>query len=286
MNQLKFITLTGADDSVDPVDLFTMAGQFPFVEWGILVSMKRFGTERFPSLEWLDDLTFFAGKTEQKLNLSLHLCGSAVRKLLMEGNVDFLTQIGNAWILFDRIQINTHGEDHEWDFEQVANFINRLAEQNKQIIFQWDGSKHNQNVIRDLADQFANVHLLFDCSHGAGKSPDHWPSASGFNTGHGPIFLGYAGGLGPDNINEEIKKIRQAVTSVHWNGQYWIDMETKLRSENDQFFLLKKCEQVLEAAKVWFETPKPFPESRMTKEAPDHIQKDNGATNHPEDSGI
>ena len=40
---LERITVTGADDLVDPAELCAIAADFPFVEWGILFSAKRTG---------------------------------------------------------------------------------------------------------------------------------------------------------------------------------------------------------------------------------------------------
>jgi hypothetical protein len=36
--RLKTVTITGADDAVDPEELLQIQQRYPFVEWGILLS--------------------------------------------------------------------------------------------------------------------------------------------------------------------------------------------------------------------------------------------------------
>src|SRR5207302_929741 len=87
---------------------------------------------------------------------------------------------------------------------------------------------------------------LFDTSGGAGLTPDDleesWPMAWPGK------YCGYAGGLGPDNVADELEKIFG--TNAEQASTFWIDMETKVRSyrvENFRkvdYFDLSKCEQV------------------------------------------
>ncbi|MHB1675039.1 MAG: hypothetical protein ACYCSP_12405 [Acidobacteriaceae bacterium] len=38
--KLETVTITGADDSTDIVELAELSEEFPFVEWGILISAR------------------------------------------------------------------------------------------------------------------------------------------------------------------------------------------------------------------------------------------------------
>jgi phosphoribosylanthranilate isomerase len=58
--------------------------------------------------------------------------------------------------------------------------------------------------------------------------PDKWPRPVP------GIYCGYAGGLGPDNVVEQVKKISEVAGDV----PFWIDAETKLFT-NDRFDLDK-----------------------------------------------
>ena len=54
---LRGVTVSGIDESVDPVDLLGLSGDYPFVEWGMLVSARHthptVGLSRFPSTDWM-----------------------------------------------------------------------------------------------------------------------------------------------------------------------------------------------------------------------------------------
>jgi phosphoribosylanthranilate isomerase len=75
-----------------------------------------------------------------------------------------------------------------------------------------------------LAVDAPNHSLLVDGSGGRGLSPERWvkPTTS--------KRVGFAGGLGPDNISAEYARIKEVA-----EGDFWIDMEGKLRDENDWF---------------------------------------------------
>lgn len=251
MNTLRFITITGADDSIQAADLFKIATEFPSVtiEWAILVSKRSIGRARFPSMQWLNDLVIATeALPDVKLNLSLHVCGYYVRQLLM-GNDKFTRELGGEVVnLFRRIQINTHCEPHEWNLPALADYIR--ANENKEFIFQVDGDGRNEAMAKILPFDYnlKNVAYLLDRSHGAGVSPEFWPMPPLAN-----FSTGYAGGLGPDNLQNEIDRIAASVAvRTDFKADWWIDMETKVRSNQDQQFDLDKVRQVLTIAQPWF----------------------------------
>lgn len=110
-----------------------------------------------------------------------------------------------------------------------------MKELDKEIIFQFDGA--NRPIIDLALEKGVNCSTLFDMSHGAGVLPKEWlVPVEG-------IRCGYAGGLSPENVVEQIKLIESKV------GDYelWIDMETQIRSNNNQQFDLGKVVSVLES---------------------------------------
>jgi hypothetical protein len=253
MNKLRFITITGADDSIKATDLFKLTREFPMaeIEWAILVSKRSIGHNRFPSMQWLNDLVVaneINNEPFTELNLSLHLCGYYVRQLLM-GNDKFTRELGgDVMKLFKRVQINTHRDPHEWNLPALADYIR--ANETKEFIFQIDGDGKNEAMAKILPFDFnlKNVSFLVDGSHGAGVLPGHWPmpQLAGFSTG-------YAGGLGPDNLEAEVAKISKAVaTRTDFTADWWIDMETNVRSDQDRQFDLDKVRRVLTIAQPWF----------------------------------
>lgn len=225
--KINKVTMTGADNSVHPADLLKISKQFPFVEWGILISRNSQGGKRFPSKEWMDGLTKV---NDGSLLLACHVCGSYVKELLL-GEQTLIDEIGDIWAHFQRVQINTHGYTHE--YEPLG--IKKLRELNKEIIFQFDGV--NKKILDTAIALEVNCSTLFDMSHGYGLLPEQWP------TPIDGVRCGYAGGLSPDNIKEQILLIQSKV------GDYelWIDMETKVRSRGDLQFDLDKVVSVLQS---------------------------------------
>lgn len=248
---LNRVTITGADGSISPEELVKLSIQYPFVEWGILVSSKRFGTNRFPSIEWLRQLRLL--KLENpSMALSCHLCGQYVRDFCI-GELPVVSDLGvgvetrfappsELWEMFERVQINTHGVPHSFDAHGMLKLVKKYG--SKEFIFQYDNV--NAEIMGSLSGHVANYSALFDLSHGAGISPDAWP---------GPLLgikCGYAGGIGPDNIRDEIIRVEMA-SKGH---DYWIDMETKVRSSNDTRFDVVKVIECLEVAREFVEIPK------------------------------
>lgn len=238
--KLTKVTMTGADDSVQPERLFEISEIYPFVEWGLLVSRNSQGHNRFPSLKWLNRLNELDAKYfGAELQYSCHLCGGYVREILM-GDVRFIELLGDVWEMFQRVQINTHGIPHQYDMAKMAEALKEYKD--KEYIFQYDNA--NASILNSSITQALNCSTLFDLSHGAGVLPDEWPvPISG-------IKCGYAGGLSPENVLEQIKLIESKVGDI----EIWIDMETRVRSNNDKLLDLKKVEKVLAICAEFFQT--------------------------------
>lgn len=228
--KLDRVTITGADDSIDPESLAALSIEYPFAEWGILFSRSREGSPRYPTLEWLFRLEGVAKRGP--LKLSAHLCGGLVRAVVLAGmlphrELDFL------WPHLERVQLNFHGEYHR-ACPEFTDLLRKHAD--KSWILQHDGVNDGL-IMAFMAHSDARVYPLFDTSGGAGRLPKEWPK---------PIwnYCGYAGGLGPDNLEHELGRIREAAG----DARIWIDMETKVRSDDDQKFDLGKVEQCLKIA--------------------------------------
>lgn len=233
MKLINKVTVTGADESVKPKDLIDLAKEFPFVEYGILMSRgSSMGKNRMPSFDWLDD---FVDEFKNKgVAISGHVCGSWVKEIY-SGSWPF-TEIHHGFSrLTNRWQFNTHGETHNYNLYPFMALIDELNQKNQQVIFQFD--KENNIPLKRAVDLGLNVSALFDLSHGTGILPEVWevPQSN--------IYCGFAGGLSPNNVKEQIEKMR-IVTEV----PFWIDAETHLRSEDDKKFDLKKVRDFLKTA--------------------------------------
>lgn len=236
------VTITGADDSIAPADLLPISQEFPFVEWGILCSYNSIGLNRFPSREWLDTLTYFKKADGAELKLSCHLCGKYVNTVLLgdvASVVESLTK--ETWSIFDRVQINTHGKSHSISSAMFSKLHDFYPE--KEIIFQYDGK--NDGVLPWAETYELNHSALFDLSHGVGKLPSQWPDLLP------GIKCGYAGGLSPQNLREQIERIEEKAG----NTEIWIDMETHVRSDDDRLFDLEKVRECLRISSEYVSFP-------------------------------
>ena len=208
---IKQVTITGADDSTNPFWIEKISSRYPFVEWGILVSLSSAGSPRFPSKNWINQL--FRLVNHNSVNLSMHVCGRWVRDIC-KGNWDNFIE-NNCLVLssYDRIQLNFHAIPHEVSDNFLQDLEHWAKELDVQFILQMD-------CVNNAIAEFANPRLvtqLFDISGGAGVVPSQWPEQT-------TEYCGYAGGLGPDNISTELHRIEQVTT-----GDIWLDMETKVR---------------------------------------------------------
>ncbi|MHB8564640.1 MAG: hypothetical protein ACYDDA_11995, partial [Acidiferrobacteraceae bacterium] len=202
---------TGIDETLRSEDLWAIARTTPFLEWGALYSPARAGQPgRYPSRErlirWLTD-------APAEIAISLHLCGRAVPDLWHEEPM-VMALVALVRSRGGRIQLNVNAhkrpEAHTW----VMGLLSRYPDLT--IITQ----HHQANTILSAGlPRAPNHRLLWDASGGRGQARDHWPPPV-------PQFItGYAGGLGPQNIAQELPRIAAAADG----HPYWIDMEGALR---------------------------------------------------------
>lgn len=267
MGILRFVTFTGVDERTDfdhLIELVIAAGNNArFIEWGVLYEPVKAGTGgRYPSLSWLED---FADKAnEAGLNIALHLCGKAVKDLLdavrtRERSVDVKRLLALAE-KFGRVQLNTIGkENDEQMFKQLITLLSR-NENRTCVLLQWN--KHNEELCRRLRFEH-NFEVLVDSSGGRGKVPTGWPMLTEFDVRR----VGYAGGLGPLNILEQLPQIYAASQE----RTFWVDMEQSLRDENDDF-VLERCKQVLDQV-VEVERAQELERGRMYGEGTVEVRK-------------
>lgn len=232
---LNTVTITGADDNTPISWILDMSDKYPFVEWAILVSSRLEGSRRFPSRGWCSAFSqrvASRGMDGRSTAVSMHVCGQWVRDLL-RGRLDW-NSLPEVRIVADRVQVNTHAE------ELIST--SRMMDQievlyGKQFIVQLDGV--NDHLFDAAWERKLNVSGLFDCSHGAGVLPKDWPTPRDHSR-----YYGYAGGLGPENVVEQIENIRIA----RRNLDFWIDMEGRVRDGMERLDLAK-VERVLHLCK-------------------------------------
>jgi phosphoribosylanthranilate isomerase len=245
---LRALGFCGADDSVHPNFLAVISHAFPLVEIGVLFRPDKQGQPRYASIEWVKQLSAVAarmgvgGGENPKMKLAAHLCGTHVNDVLNDKADPFLSQL-TAWS-FRRVQINAtrvNGVDTSRLAESVP-IVSAMIKRHPQLEFIIQKNEETRPLWEGLWNDGlpSNVSMLVDESKGTGVTATSWPSP--------PVDyeIGYAGGIGPDNI----QKILHDVAEAGQGRAIWIDMESSLRSiKNDKdVFDLDKCYQVIEGA--------------------------------------
>lgn len=221
--KIKYCTITGADDQVDPEDLVSLSYRYPFVEWGILFSLDREKTSRYPSERWVYDFLDAAENYMIDINRSAHLCGYYAEQF-----VKCDPKIFSLLNHFQRVQLNINFRKSKIDPDSIHMQIQFAG--TRPVITQYnEDNKWAWCSFKDLP----NHEVLYDGSGGRGIVGDWIPPLP-------LVTCGYAGGLTPDNLADELEKIGQ----VAGDHEIWIDMESGVRTDNQ--LDLEKVERVLQ----------------------------------------
>lgn len=252
---MTFVSLTGADDAVSVHELTHMTLKYPFVEWGILYFPEKDGEHRNPTRQWRKKFL------ESTLPGAAHLCGSQVFRDILGAN---FARLHDELKGYSRLQLNINARHKIFSDYEVECVYNRLLSAGYTIVLQYhDESAYLiERFLVSLCDSESRsrVHILFDTSKGRGVKPAIWPQPVAYlvkdETKEDTLknftpFSGYAGGLGPLHLKEELVFIDRCA-----NGNpYYIDMESNIRDEKNQFSFMM-CESVLQQAEDFLENKK------------------------------
>ena len=215
-------TLTGLDDRTDLGRVEALCAEYPFLEFGILLSRTPGDKDpRYPS--W-DALVSMVERLAGKAHLALHVCGRAVGEFV-EGadDIDGLVSIG-----INRVQLNFMLRRSPFG---IADLDAAIARSTVSVITQHTVT----NDVLAYALKAANHHVLFDTSGGRGvEIAECRPPFTG-------KYTGYAGGMGPENV----KEMASRVAAVSGGTPVWIDMESRLRT--DGYLDMDRCAAVAAA---------------------------------------
>lgn len=191
------LTLTGLDQAMG---LGTLQGLLDMgrVELAFLYSLDE-ASARFVELAWMQVML-----PRLRGRLALHVCGPRARRQLRDGG------LGSLMSCLARVQVN--GAVH-------ANELPGLLARVPLLVTQHDA------VNAPLAAAKVERHaLLVDASGGRGLLPVTWERPETAKP------VGFAGGLSPDNLGSQMPKIAAVA-----RGDWWVDMESQLRNEEDCF---------------------------------------------------
>lgn len=226
---MSILTLTGIDERTDVSWIDKMNTKFRLpssgrsgLEFGILLSPKDQASPRYASMQTITRFSPLYPHT-----IAYHLCGGYARMVLSPNWTDLCSLVN--FDLINRVQVNTKDDSAE----AILTLQQFSAHIGKPVIMQWRG---------DHFPYIANLSLLQDNSGGRGVLETNWISRHYTSLLVRPQPVGYAGGLGPDNIREELPRIVNAS-----KGNFWIDCESSLRT--DDWFDQDKAEAM--ATAVW-----------------------------------
>lgn len=251
----KTITITGVDQSIHLQEFratLDLSDEFPFVEWGILLSESRAGTPRYMPHEMLIGRIAIAATCGKRPSprFAVHACGRMARQIVEEG--ERLLLLRGFWQIMSiacrslsswpRLQMNgIPTTPAAWMQEPIlGNLMGKWILQAKTV-----------DEVKALAGASlpngkplgAHADVLFDPSGGRGVSAigEIRELAAWVAKEKPPVRIGFAGGLGPNNIE-------QALDATSALEDFWLDMESGVRTD-DRFDLvlvehvLKKTER-------------------------------------------
>lgn len=246
--KIQKVTITGADDTTDPIHLVELSKFYPFVEWGILFSPSKQGQLRYPHPNWIDGFTTWVYEEALPVQLSAHLCGQWTRDVL-NNEFSWVKRFPTISAPFKRAQLNMTDDAfgalnlknlHETlrnckNLQEVILQTKRKFERSEEVV-----AINNTWIDGSWSSTDLKFSMLYDVSGGKGKSPKSWAANIP------EMNCGYAGGLGPENLEEKLNEIATFVGT----GPVWIDMESRVRDEDD-VFSIEKVRKVLEIAAPW-----------------------------------
>jgi len=220
--KIECLTITGVDNQTPIEDIISLSEEFPLLEWGILLSPKSFGKIYYPDLQWIEKLT----STSSSISISVHVCGIWLHEILQgrfPGELNTLP--------FERLQLNLAKYIPQ---VRIQNLKKSLPLEKSYILQVGEFWQNGISLARELMASGYKVAILYDVSGGSGISPTEWKSFPD------DIPVGYAGGLGPDNLESELTKLRPIVG----NRSIWIDMQAKIRTNDKRsidFEKIRSC---------------------------------------------
>ena len=231
---IRTVTVTGADNSTLYSEMLRISQMYPFVEWGILFSLKRQGECRYPSINWIKGLIeFIDANPSVKFNLSAHFCGEYTKEMISEASANkiysnVMSELKTFGDYFDRVQLNFNASKntipelfYELFYDVIGEKNNNRSSENAFIL---QSNEPNKIVCDRIIEMgLSNINFLYDSSGGRGVVNDNWLPPT---KNH---FTGYAGGLTPENISEQLIKIE----SVAGDTEIWLDAESGLRSTRE-----------------------------------------------------
>ena len=239
---LKTIVCSGINENNDIDEAVAFLQKHKNVEYGVQCSPKKAGYHT-PRFDWLKELTAKLNEHKMKNRIALHINEGFVVSFCDGRLSDEVADLLNENEAIGRLQLNFKITRETFASGKIPD-IRTLGQTAKTVSAHpiiLSASQPNLPFIRKAYHHGLKFDLLFDDSFGEGIMPD---------TRKPPlfddVFQGYAGGLSPENVAEELQKISKVA-----KGAVFIDAEGKLK-ENGAFSF-EKAEKFVQNALSEFE---------------------------------
>lgn len=246
--KLKFITCSGCNETTSISELLSLLNEFPRAEIGVQVSEKKasYGSARY---KWICSLWSLLLTRRAIINAALHvnlrwvenlgqgIIAPELEEFLLLSNYD-----GSPF--FQRVQLNFKiGREKTPDVDKLEKAIRRFPRH--RFILSYNQS--NKRLIQELYIRNVKFDCLFDESFGAGIVPENRDEPAFID-----ILQGYAGGITPDNVAQELDKIAQTNKKGYCMQDIYIDAHKGLEDELTHFDI-NKCRAYLTNAENWYQ---------------------------------
>ncbi len=222
--KLTKVTFTGVDEKTDLDHLQEIGKKYPYVEFGVLMSYNwPWNGSRFPNPQRICKELRNRG-----LQLSAHFCGEMAIDIARGETSKTICGYGGDLDIFRRCQLNLQANGMFATLRHVKPFM--LCDE---VIIQMHTPELFQEFLKGKLPQ--NASYLLDASGGRGiDTPIEIVTSPN-------VHIGYAGGIGVDNVEKKLRTLLDYDSPE----KFWIDMETRVRTD-DEWLDLEKVEKVLE----------------------------------------
>ena len=234
---LKTIVCSGINEKNDIHDAIEFLKKYKNAEFGVQCSPRKAGYHT-PRFEWLKELLGKLNEQKIKNRIALHLNEGFVVSFC-DGKVpDEISDLLNIDNAVGRLQLNFKIGRESFASGSIPN--TKTLEKPMQIVASHpiilSASQPNLSFIHKAYHQGMKFDLLFDDSFGEGIAPDSRKPPL-----FKDVFQGYAGGLSPENVAEELAKIEKLATDA-----VFIDAEGKLKQDGN--FCFSRAEKFVQNA--------------------------------------
>lgn len=241
---LRYITCSDPREDTPVNDILELSQFTPNTEIAVQAHPSKMSFD-MPRYKWFTQILKESLYMPTAPNIAVHInmdwCDKFCRGILAPELIDmfFLSRYDGTPVI-RRWQININGsKTKKFQTDNIAALLTNSP--NREFIFQYAAPEYHR--MHKLDKTGAKFSVLYDTSGGTGKSTRNWRT---------PLFeshpQGYAGGLSPENVVENLNKIAKVAGD---RTDIWIDAESKLKIPGTKTFDINRAKQYINAAYRW-----------------------------------